>query len=177
MPDKAKTLKSWVRKVSWVFAGLVFLFLLTALILRIFITTKSGASFIESQINKRNLGKASIEALRISESVIGRSAVFSLSGALNTEKSGVIRALLDVLRTDTVGDKLFLDFTRDDNGEMQGKFSLNGAPSGALTLLMGVPTDTAITGAGQVTGDMKSGQGDVVISFDDKDKLIAEGNS
>ena len=261
MPDKAKTLKSWVRKVSWVFAGLVFLFLLTALILRIFITTKSGASFIESQINKRNLGpiervevlglsgdplnnftiesmkfydkdgvwltasnvaidwnplalarevldinavtskgidvvrrpklnqtkasgelpviqlnKASIEALRISESVIGRSAVFSLSGALNTEKSGVIRALLDVLRTDTVGDKLFLDFTRDDNGEMQGKFSLNGAPSGALTLLMGVPTDTAITGAGQVTGDMKSGQGDVVISFDDKDKLIAEGN-
>ena len=59
-----KTQKSWLKRSLWATLGLIALFLLVVVFLRVFITTDSGARFIENQVNKRSFGP--IESIEIS---------------------------------------------------------------------------------------------------------------
>ena len=261
MSDQIKKPRRWLKWSLWGVAGLTFFLLLSVIALRVFITTDSGARFIESKLNNRNLGPiervevsglsgdpldsltiqsikiydkegvwltardvaidwnpwalrgrvvdvnsatsdavdllrrpvlnesetagelpviqletASINAFFVSEAILGQSAIFSLSGAVSTDKAGEIKALIDVVRTDVAGDQLHLDFTRDARGDMSGDFNLNGAPGGTMAALLRAPNGTEVVGTGQIGGSLEKGQGDVTISFGRTSKVSATGN-
>ncbi len=264
MTTETKTKKSWPRRVLWALAVLVILSLLAIVALRIFITTGSGARFIESQINKRSFGPIerveisglsgdpldifSIKSVKVYDvdgvwltandididwnpwalrgrvldldsvivskselvrrlklnstqspspstdnpysvqlesgrvgaftldgSFIGQQAVLSVSGGVTTQKSGAIDAKLSAVRIDAAGDALSLDFIRNRSGEMVGDFDLKGADGGTFATLLRVPKGTALSGTGQIRGDIETGQGDIVIAFNGAPKITAKG--
>ena len=64
MTDKTIQKSRWARRSLWGLSALVLLMIIMIFALRVFVTTHSGARFIESQINKRSFG--AIEAVEIS---------------------------------------------------------------------------------------------------------------
>ena len=262
MSDRAIKKRRGLRRSLWGISALLLLMIILICALRIFVTTKGGTRFIESQINKRSFGaiehieisglsgdpldnfaiksvkiydkdgvwltidalevewnpwalrrrtldirtvsakatqferkpalnptgttgKASytlllenalIRTFTLDEAVMGQSATFSLSGGMSTGDSGAIKAVLDAIRTDAAGDKLHLDFSRSMSGDMQGRFDLTGASGGTMATLLRAPIGAAVTGSGVISGSVKSGEGNILIGFDDVPKMKASGS-
>jgi len=262
MSDDVKPKPAWPRRIFWALAIILILAVFSLLALRVFITTQSGARFIENQINKRSFGPIErlevsglsgdpldalalksvriydkdgiwlsadnialdwnpwalrqktldlksltvaqselirrpklnagapssgdpvsvrletgrVEALILNESVMGQRAVLGLSGKFTKQKNGAVTAKLDAVRSDAGGDAVALDFTRQSAGDMAGTFNLTGAAGGTLAALLRAPAGTKLTGTGRLSGDTDTGQGNIIISFNDAPKVTAKGN-
>ena len=262
MRDNMTQKSRWLWRSLWAGLSLILILAVSLLALRFYITTNSGASFIERQINQRSFGPikrvdisglsgdplqdftlasaklydkdglwlsvnalslkwspwslirkkidiqsldvqsaqliriadfnsakpqpskptspyrfalkaGSIKRFHLGEALIGQSAEFSLSTQLNTDADGFIKAELDAVRTDKVGDKLRLDFTRNQAGQMTGIFNLNGTANGPMASLIRAPSHIDVTGNGQINGTLDSGAGHIIIGFNGTPQISA----
>lgn len=79
--------RKWPKRALWSALALLGVVILALIALRIFITTASGARFIESQINSRSFGR--IEAIEISGLSGDPLSAFSVEGLEIKDKDGV----------------------------------------------------------------------------------------
>lgn len=87
MSEAVKTSRPWLKRSLWLLAGLIILLFVTIAALRIFITTESGASFIESQLSNRNLGP--IERVDVSGLSGDPLSYFTIKSVKIYDKDGV----------------------------------------------------------------------------------------
>ena len=111
-----------------------------------------------------------INALSLSEALIGQAAVFGVdAGTVLTRDEKILK--LNVARLDSPGDKITLNISQSRTRDITGMFKLSGVADGPIADLLRAPSGEAVSGTGELRGTQTAGEGEAKVNFGDAEAV------
>ena len=123
---------------------------------------ESSGSFA---LPKISLGSLYVNSVNLDSSLIGRKVRLQIEGKFLSEYSGQMTSLLKISSVDVLGDILSVDISWTSSGRLSGTFDISGTEDGPIAALIKAPSETSVSGTGQIEGTDVSGEASLNLNF------------